>query len=766
MSRRSGGLLALLGLALFAMGCEDPAIQESAALVCTAVDEERFEDALALSTSGASAAGAGREIAQCRCIAQLSLGDRDGCVALLDPLLREPEAADWVPHPVLTGMMLRTWRGDGSYDEGARLSRTAALRFPENVDLLQLELSLRAQVEDEANVLEDIATRLDDDPKWTAQRVVLSLAWTRRMDYARAVEVLGTTPPPIEHPFALPWYEARIGAFARDGNGDAVRATFATWRDAGWDPIDLQARYALRVSVDHLADPDRSALELLRAALEHVDAIRDRNVVWGLYRRLIGEYLGSGQPQRALELYDVAIQRVPLEGITRDEIVRAVHRGSADYDPDALATLIFEAPAEMIGGRWLLNPEPDEAPDVGYRSIPIEDGGPQHAATRVGDHPTRWVLEDATGRIRASGSTWPSPGSETRVVAQLDAPHVAPSHGAAERRAPADGRRRVFAILADCADWRLTEYLRARGDLPFQDHLFANGYRAVLESIPAFTAAAMQSLVRPAKPQAAPGALARIHELGLELAGLESIGQNPVGFLSWVLPERPDLFETLGAGPVVTANMLLTHGKLDVGRQAELIGPHGHREDLPAPRAYRALTPAELARHPALDVGADTRKFAQTIAAEMDAAEAIAREGHVDFLFLRLEALDLLTHSGFSQIDGSGQDDGQGSLLSAYRYIDERLAALHALLDEDDWLVYLSDHGIRSAMQHEEDAIFVVLGEGVPAGRANGKPALRGVPKGLAAMFGVPTGWPDTGALGWLEAEDAERAPSSIAARR
>jgi hypothetical protein len=212
--------------------------------------------------------------------------------------------------------------------------------------------------------------------------------------------------------------------------------------------------------------------------------------------------------------------------------------------------------------------------------------------------------------------------------------------------------------------------------------------------------------------------------------------------------------------------MLLTHGKLDVGRQAELIGPHGHREDLPAPRAYRALTPAELARHPALDVGADTRKFAQTIAAEMDAAEAIAREGHVDFLFLRLEALDLLTHSGFSQIDGSGQDDGQGSLLSAYRYIDERLAALHALLDEDDWLVYLSDHGIRSAMQHEEDAIFVVLGEGVPAGRANGKPALRGVPKGLAAMFGVPTGWPDTGALGWLEAEDAERAPSSIAARR
>lgn len=766
MNRLVGVFLASLLLALFAIGCEDPASQEHAALVCGAVDEERFDEAIQLSETGASARGAGREIAECRCIAQLSLGDRDGCVALLDPLLREPAADDWVPHPVLTGMMLRTWRSTGAYAPGAHLARIAARRFPENVDLLQLELSLRAQVEDEALVLADIAERLEDDPRWTAQRVVLSLAWARRLDYAQAIAVLGETPPPIDHPFALPWYEARIGAFARDGKGDAVRATFAAWREAGWDPIDLQARYALRVSVDHLKDPDHSALELLRAALEHVDTIRDRNIVWGLYRRLIGEYLGWGQPERALELYDVAIQRVPLEGITRDEIVRAIHRGSADYDPNALATLIFEAPPEAVGGHWLLNPEPDQAPDVGYRQIPIEAGGPQRASTRVGDHPTRWILEDAEGRTRASGSIWPSPGSETRVVARFGAPNDVPVHGATVRRAPADGRRRVFAILADCGDWRLTEYLRARGDLPFHDHLFAHGHRAVLESIPAFTAAAMQALVRPAKPQAAPGALARIHELGLELAGLESVGRNPVGFLSWVLPERPDLFETIGAGPVVTANMLLTHGKLDVGRQAELIGPHGHREDLPAPRAYRALTPAELARHPALDLGADTRKFAQTIAAEMDAAEAIAREGRVDFLFLRLEALDLLTHSGFSQIDGSGQDDGQGALLSAYRYIDERLAALHALLDEDDWLVFLSDHGIRSAMQHEEDAIFVVLGDGVPAGRAEGRPALRGVPKGLAAMLGVPTSWPDTGAIGWLDAEDSERPPSAIAARR
>ncbi|MBB84891.1 MAG: hypothetical protein CL931_13870 [Deltaproteobacteria bacterium] len=762
---RAASFLVVLTV-LSATACVDRSSEEQAARVCSATNEERFEDALAASQVGASAAGTGREIAECRCIAQLSTGDRDGCIALLDPLLRENSAGDWVPHPVLTGLMLRVWRASGDYERGAHLSRIAAEAHPANVDLLQLELSLRAQVEDEALVLTDIADRLEDDPRWTAQRVVLSLAWTRRMDYAQAISVLGRTAPSIEHPFALPWYEARIGAFAREGDGDAVRATFAAWREAGWDPIDLQARYALRVSVDHIADPEHSALALLEAALEHVDGIRDRNLVWGLYRRLIGEYLGWGQPEKALALYDVAIERVPLEGITRDEIVRAVARGSADYDPNALATLVLEAPPEARGGRWLLNPEPDQAPDVGYRALAIAGDGPQRARTRVGDHPTRWILEDAEGRTRASGSTWPTPGATTRVIANFGPAHTKPAHATAQSRAPADGRRRVFAILADCGDWRLTEYLRARGDLPFHDHLFDQGHRAVLESVPAFTAAAMQALVRPAQPQAAPGAIARIYKLGLELAGLESVGTNPVGFLSWVLPERPDLFETIGAGPVVTANMLLTHGKLDVGRQAELVGPHGHREDLPAPRAYRALTPDELARHPALDLGADTRKFAQTIAAEMDAAEAIAREGRVDFLFLRLEALDLLTHSGFSQIDGSGQDDGRGALLSAYRYIDERLAALHAQLDEDDWLVYLSDHGIRSAMQHEEDAIFVVLGEGVPPGRATGEPALRGVPKGLAAMLGVPTSWPDTGAISWLEVEGDENEASALASRR
>ena len=47
-----------------------------------------------------------------------------------------------------------------------------------------------------------------------------------------------------------------------------------------------------------------------------------------------------------------------------------------------------------------------------------------------------------------------------------------------------------------------------------------------------------------------------------------------------------------------------------------------------------------------------------------------------------------------------------------------------------------------------------VIGEGVPRSRATGRPVLRGVPRSLAALFGVKIDWPDTGTSPWLEALD------------
>lgn len=763
----ASALFALLvsGVLFGLLGCESGADQATANATCEALAGEQFEEAIALSTQGAGPTGAGREIAECRCLAFLSMGDRAGCTDLLSPLLGDELAADWVPHSVLTKLMVRLWQAQGEIEKATALVRRAAPVHRHDLDLLQLEVMLRSssESEDEASVLRSIESRIDADPSSIPQRIVLALGWKRRSAYDDVLRVLGDQPPPKGHPLTLAWNESRIQAQAALGDLPAVQTSFDDWRQTGWDPVDLEARYALRLSVEQLIDPAHHTIDLLRESIAAGDAVRDPNLKWGLHRRLIAELLSAGEPEQALSAYDAAEKIVSLEGITREEIERAIRLARGDIDQDAPGGLLFHIDPALAGGTLSLSPGPALAPDAGYAEYALGEKQTLRVPVETGLHPRRWILRDAERKVRASGAIWAEAGREISLQPELRPPHSAAALADLSRK-PADGRRRVFAILADCGDWRLTEYLRRRGDLPFHEKLFSEGHRSVLESRPAFTAAALQSLVWPAK-EAAMDPLGWIHHLGLELAGLEAVGQNPVEFLSWVLPERPNLFETLGAGPRVTANMLLSHGRIEAGRHAEVIGPDGTQSELPSADAYRELQPEERAAYPALLHDAKTRQFSETIAAEMDAAEDIARAGEVDFLFLRLEALDLMTHSHFAALDGRGQDDGLGPLLDTYRYIDARLAGLYAALDADDWLVVMSDHGIRSAMQHEEDALFFAIGEGVPAGRAPGRPGIRGVPASLAAMLHEETAWPNTGATPWLNPESLKAEAARIAVR-
>ena len=107
-----------------------------------------------------------------------------------------------------------------------------------------------------------------------------------------------------------------------------------------------------------------------------------------------------------------------------------------------------------------------------------------------------------------------------------------------------------------------------------------------------------------------------------------------------------------------------------------------------------------------------------------------------------------------------GQDDGKSPLLAAYRYIDARLAEVYAAMDRDDVLLVMSDHGIRTPMEHETDALFVLAGAGVPTGRAPGQPHLRGVPRILAGLLGIETEWPDSGVASWVEVPASSQAAS------
>jgi hypothetical protein len=455
----------------------------------------------------------------------------------------------------------------------------------------------------------------------------------------------------------------------------------------------------------------------------------------------------AGRYEEALREFDRASARYELAGITREQIVQ--RRLVAALDPAARATvsgaLVFQLAPDAPAGSLLVSPAGEGESDAAFERHPLAPGAPLRVERGVRATPERWVFRDAAGRVRASGSAWPVVGSEVVVRVEPGAPAAARAYQRSERRG--DGRRRVFVVVPDCADWRLVQYLRARGELPVLEALFARGLRAVLASDPPLTAAAMEKLVWPERGREV-SFLGELNRLGLELGGLASIGRNPLGFLSAVLPESRSLFEVVGAGPHVAANLLFSHGGIDAGRSGAWVGPDGAHRQGPPLEAWRELSEAERAEW--ADAGSErAQEHARTIAAELDAALELARGGEVDLLLLRLEALDLLTHELFGELTATRQDDGRSGLLDAYRYIDRRAGELWNALDADDVLIVMSDHGIKTALEHEADAIFVAAGAGIAPGRAPGRPEIAGVPRALAALFGRETAWPDTGlALG------------------
>jgi tetratricopeptide (TPR) repeat protein len=731
--------------------------QLAAARVCALVGAERWEEAIALSSSSPEADEEGRITAECRCSALLATGRDAECVELLEGLLSEPESDGWLPDPRLAALVIRARRDRGELVGAAALAQRAAAAHPADRDLLQLELLTRGLVEGEESVLDDLERRLGGgNGPLLSLRLVLSHARHRRGELDEALEVLGDRPPSADDPELPEWFEARARAFASLRRLDDVARTYEEWIARGGEPAEIRARYALRLSQSGLEDPQASVIELLRGAMATQDRIASPSIREALYHRLIGHLLVSGRTAEALEVYDEGRKRFELRGLSRDQILR-----SATLEPRAAAeepsgVVVFRMP-DGVEGRLLVSPGPRAPPDGVYEELAVHRGREVRVRRAPSILPERWVLRDPEGQAIASGAVWPPPGETVAIT-------IEPRSTSLERRPVSppragDGRRRVFVVIPDCGDWRLLRYLVARGELPLIGHLLEEGYRAVLESTPPLTAAAMESLVWPERGGETTF-VAIAHRLGLELAGLASIGRNPLGFLSALLPDAPGLMETIGRGNLVAANMLFAHGAIDAGRHAEIIGPRGERRSARAVRSLRPLRSEEAQRFPALRGEPKFLPLVETIAAQLDTALDLAREREVDLLLLRLEAFDILTHAHFDELTRAGQDDGSPFLLSIYRYVDWRLQALYEALDADDVLIVMSDHGIRTPMEHSEDAVFLAIGVGVPRGRAEGTPHFRGVARALADLLGVETAWPDTGVAPWARARArGSRAP-------
>ncbi|HVS03960.1 MAG TPA: hypothetical protein VMT16_14435 [Thermoanaerobaculia bacterium] len=712
--------------------------------VCQAATAGRWDEALRRSQTLPVPRVSRLRAADCRCIALMSTGRREACVELLERLLAEPATGDWLPNPLLTAVLVEDRRDRGQVARAAQLAHQGALHYPDSGPLLVLETELRLRLEEPDGVLADVERRLERGPPLApVVRLHVARRYLGEHDAAGTLRLLGEEPPAPE--VRDIWASLRAQALALQGRPEELLALVEQWSAWRGDPALPQAYYAVLLSVQQLEDPAGRPVEaLLQQVVERGDRLADEELLEGAYVRLVGALTVLGRSEEALAWFDRGAARFDgLGHLERDDLLRSATHHSLGLDNliRVQGAVAIRLPRPRPGDVLLLSPDPSQPPDTAYEAHPVPAEGVVRVRRALGTWPQRWVLRQGDGTVAASGAVWPNPQREVTVeVARR--PGVAPRQLPPWRPPPAGDGRRAVVVILDCGDWRFVQYGRARGELPTLGRLQDRGRSAVLLSEPPFTAIAIRSLAKPGA-QGIDGFLGLIHRLGAEVEGLDFVGRNPFAPLAWVLPAHTDLFETLGAGALKTVNMLHAHGSMEeVGRHGRVVGPRGAEGLLEGLRSRRSLTADEMRDLDEADPA--MLSLVEQIAADFDAIERLAGERSFDLIVLRVAALDLLTHGGFPAATAARQDDGRGLLFALYRYLDRRIGELQQRLAGDDLLVVLSDHGIRTALEHAPEALFLAIGPGVEPGRVAGAPELRGVGRMLADYFGVPTEWPRT----------------------
>lgn len=732
-------LMVVVGLAVVGVVLAGRALRETMALsraneVCGVVptDADRARE-LAQALSPGSEPH--RIASECLCLADFVAVSPERCLERLLPYMDDLDHG-WHPDADVAVEVSEVLLQQERWPLAARMLDVVIEDHPTAVTVNELWLDAHGHDSPEDELMARVAERLRRAERVSdqlAMTAMLASRWHARGDNKRCVEVIGDVSRFAQLDAEEELLTAKSECLAVDNRRDDVIADWAAWVRRGGDPLKADALRCLMLLAGHAATVED--LERLLDIDRHGETLplELRRLV---ARRLISDLL-STRPTDAAEVLARAKRDLGMAADSLADFERAV---APHTEGQAMVPVDFVLPSST-NAKLLVSTE-GAAADTVFEEHDFVDG--RVRLMRAGGRlPLRWVVRDGEGAPRASGSTWVKPGGSQVQVSLLPPPTAKPIAFRPPSLRPADGRRRVYVLIPDSWDWRLVNQLRARGELPVVDNLVRTGTSGVLWSDPPMTAAAMNALVYP--EIAAPfGVLQLVHEMGEELGGLASIGSNPLDFVSPWLPQRVSLFETIGAGDRVVANLLFSHADIDAGRNAERTGPTGRHRRIAITRARRPLSAAELAVVGDVSDGLTTQHL-DTIAAQLDLFADLIDAREDDLVLLRAEAVDLLTHRLFSETTTGRQDDARSVLFGAYRLIDRHLAEIAGRLDADDVLVIMSDHGAATSLQHDYPAVFIAWGVPVRAGHLDGAPALRGVPRYLADLLGVTTSFPETG---------------------
>ncbi len=676
-------------------------------------------------------------LVDCRCEALSRVGRPEACAALVDLALADNDSS-WIDPNGLPQLAHTLAAGDAE-STLSRLLPIAAKQVRLDHEVLRAWFLVMATHRTPEEIAEALLPHIAQLPPADSTDLRLAVATLlAEQDLEASLRYMDPAPASAD-PLRDSWYAARAQRLGQLGRQPDVVRTMAAWVDAGGNPDIAYLYYGIVLSTNLLTDADRPSAEILETGLERAPPETPTNYLETAYIRLIIEAANAGQPKRAADLASEAARR----GLRIDpDFVDDATRGQPTEKRvlELRVQLADPAPGDRL---WFIPgapSAPDAPPGVGEET----GEGTWRWRTTLLDRATRWVAADAAGQVLASGSVLATAIDRPVMVGPVPRKPRPPLPLAnLDLRRQADGRRQVFVVVVDCADWNMVRYLGARGDLPWIRALEEGGVAGVLQSEPPFTGVAMEKLAHPSVTKGLT-VTQYLFQLGVELQGLESVGFNPLEPLGWVLPESPYLVDLVGEGDRRAMNLLFSHGGINVGRNAEIVGPAGKRETVEV-AVRRALRPNELSvlqEHTPSPTGA---RFLEEMAAELDTAVAHVRSGEVDLLLLRIEQTDLLTHATYAAINRTQVDDARGDLFAAYRYADRRIGDIFSASDADDVLIVMSDHGIHNALVHAPEAVFIAYGLGRGT-RLVGQPELGGMPRLLTALLGVAGDprWPET----------------------
>jgi hypothetical protein len=300
---------------------------------------------------------------------------------------------------------------------------------------------------------------------------------------------------------------------------------------------------------------------------------------------------------------------------------------------------------------------------------------------------------------------------------------------AKDRKSTSDGRQRVLAIWPDCGSWQILKMYAKAGRLPNIERVIQRSRSwEMISTNPPFTATAYLAMITL-------GDRDRDDEVGVLQATMMQL--NGLPFLDSVIPDglvgssstERSLFDSLGQAGISWSSLVFDDAHLETADDHT-----GIVFNQPLYAQNSVQTDFER-----LSQAADERVrwYLEHSNEKAILASSTWDQGGPDFMLVRFPGVDLASHRFYSEFE---EHPEEGPLLQVYEHLDALVGYLREALDEDDVLIFLTDHGIQDTLAHHRSCFLFLEDPKLPGRQYHGTVPIRTFSSFVLSRFGIEEG--------------------------